>query len=78
MGGVHAVARQEVHHDRTRVADARFAEQFGRAEGEEPADSGREGSQGPNLGRELRNGRVVGGNRTTTRRPSSRSATAAS
>jgi hypothetical protein len=59
VGGVDAVAGQEVDHDGTRVADARFAQQLGRAEREESSHTGRESAERAHLGRELGDGGVV-------------------
>ena len=58
---VDAVAGQEVDDDRARVADAGFAEQLGRAEGQQPAHAGGQRAQRAHLGGELGSGGVVGG-----------------
>ena len=60
--GVDAVAGQEVDDDGARVADAGFAEQLGRAEGEETAHAGGERAERAHLGGELGSGGVVRGN----------------
>ena len=77
--GIHAVAGKEVDDDGAGVAEARLAEQFGRAEGQQTAHAGGQCAQRARLGGEFGRGvRRRPGTRTTTRRPSSSSATAAS
>ena len=60
MGGVDAIAGEEVHDDGATVSETGLAEQFGRAERQQTADSGREGAQRAGLGRQLRAGIRVG------------------
>jgi hypothetical protein len=76
--GVHAVAGKEVHDHGARIADARFAEQLGRAEGQQTAHARRQRRSARTSAASSVPASASAGARTTTRRPSSSSASAAS
>ena len=62
MRRVDAVAGQEVDDHGAGVADARFAEQLGRAEGQQTSNARGQCPERSHLGCQLRSVRVIGGN----------------